>query len=114
MGLSESPRVVVLPSSGCGKAIVGNHYAIRHADPWRTALEVVAELPSLEQRTIRAIAAIVDSSAPPSIREAALFNISTLRSQTVFQTADGQFYGWEGVSDRGGAPPGDVHARVGI
>lgn len=91
---------------GYEEAIVGNHYALQHPDPWETAIQVVAELPSLEARTLRAIAAIVESSVPASIREAALFNISTLRSQTVFRTADGRFYGWEGVNDREGSCPG--------
>jgi hypothetical protein len=82
--------------------IVGNSYAIQHPDPWQTAVKVAAELPSLEQRTVRAISPIVESAAPLSIREAALSNISTLRSQTVFRTADGGFFGWEGVEDRTG------------
>jgi uncharacterized protein (DUF608 family) len=97
----------VAPSPfGQEDAIVGNHYAVRWPDPWQTAIAVARDLPALEERTVRAISAIVDSSAPPSIREAALFNISTLRSQTVFRTADGRFFGWEGVNDREGCCSG--------
>jgi uncharacterized protein (DUF608 family) len=84
-------------------AIVGNHYTEQHPDPWRTALDVLAQLPQLEQETVAAVSAIADSTVPASIREAALFNISTLRSPTLFRTADGRFYGWEGVMDRVGS-----------
>jgi hypothetical protein len=33
------------------------------------------------------------------VKEAALFNMSTLRTQTCFRTADGLFFGWEGTMD---------------
>ena len=33
------------------------------------------------------------------MKEAALFNLSTLRTETCFRTADGNFYGWEGCLD---------------
>ena len=46
---------------------------------------------------------MADADAPREVVEAALFNLSTLRSPTVFQTADGEFYGWEGVGDRTGS-----------
>lgn len=85
-----------------GDEVVRNYYSIVHPDPWRTALDALDALPSLEKSTVAAITAIVDSTAPRSIREAALFNISTLRSPTVFRTDDGRFYGWEGVMDRSG------------
>ena len=36
------------------------------------------------------------------VKEAALYNLSTLRSQTSFRTEDGRFFGWEGCNDVGG------------
>ena len=36
------------------------------------------------------------------MKEAALYNLSTLRTQTCFRTADGHFYGWEGCGDKSG------------
>ena len=42
------------------------------------------------------------SDLPEEVKEAALFNLSTLRSQTCFRTADGRFYGWEGCGDTRG------------
>ena len=83
--------------------IVGNHYSVVHPDPWQTARRFVAERTSLEERSRRAVGAIIGSNAPHSVREAALFNLSTLRSPTLFRTADGNFYGWEGVRDRQGS-----------
>ena len=43
------------------------------------------------------------STARREILEAALFNLSTLRSPTVFRIADGGYYGWEGVGDHAGS-----------
>lgn len=83
--------------------VVGNAYAAAHPDSWRTAVEVAATLPRLEVATVASVRAVVDSDAPAEIREAALFNLSTLRSPTVFQTAAGDYYGWEGVGDREGS-----------
>jgi hypothetical protein len=37
------------------------------------------------------------------IKEAALFNLSTLRTQTAFRTEDGNFFGWEGCEDHKGS-----------
>ena len=37
------------------------------------------------------------------VKEAALFNISTLRTQTCFRTSDGYFFSWEGYHDRAGS-----------
>lgn len=83
--------------------IVGNAYAIGYPDTWRTGIDVAARLDALEEATVRCVRAVVGTDAPPEIREAALFNLSTLRSSTVFQTADGAYYGWEGVGDRVGS-----------
>ncbi len=37
---------------------------------------------------------------PDVVKEASLYNVSTLRTQTCFRTEDGRFYGWEGCSDQ--------------
>ncbi len=51
---------------------------------------------------MRFVRAMVDSDLPPQVREAALYNLSTLRSQTAFQLASGQLMGWEGCGDKQG------------
>ena len=83
--------------------VVGNAYAVRHPDSWQTALDVASRLGDLEAATVRCVRAVVETDAPLELREAALFNLSTLRSPTVFQTAAGDYYGWEGVGDREGS-----------
>ena len=48
------------------------------------------------------VRALSKSDLPEEVKEAALFNLSTLRTQTCFRTADGRFYGFEGSADRAG------------
>ncbi len=83
-------------------AWVGNHYTTRFRDAWDVARQAWAAWPELERRTVAFVRAFCASDAPLPIREAALFNLSTLRSQTCFRTADGRFYGWEGCRDKEG------------
>ena len=83
--------------------VVGNAYTEKSSDAWQTAINVIKQLPSLKERTIDFISSITKSELPNSIKEAALFNLSTLRSQTFFQTADGHYFGWEGIGDRKGS-----------
>ena len=78
---------------------VGNYYATQYADAWDVVEKVVPALPQLEAETLRFVRAFCDSDLPGVVKEAALYNLSTLRSQTCFRTADGQFYGWEGSCD---------------
>ena len=84
-------------------AIVGNHYATRFADAWAAAAHAARHWPALERDTAAFVHSVAASDLPPEVREAALFNLSTLRSQTCFRTADGRFFGWEGCFDRKGS-----------
>ncbi len=88
---------------GQSPAIVGNHYCTRFADAWAAAAHAAAQWPELEADTVAFVRSVAESSLPPEVREAALSNLSTLRSQTCFRTADGRFYGWEGCFDRKGS-----------
>ena len=83
--------------------IVGNHYATRFTDAWDAAREAAHDLPALEADTLRFTRAFCASDLPPIVKEAALYNLSTLRTQTCFRTADGHFYGWEGCNDTTGS-----------
>ncbi len=85
------------------EAIVGNAYSARYPDPWQTSIQVASELVGLEEQTLASVRAVVDTDTPTEILEAALFNLSTLRSPTVFQIAEGGYYGWEGVGDDAGS-----------
>ncbi|MGH9649611.1 MAG: GH116 family glycosyl-hydrolase, partial [Terriglobales bacterium] len=87
---------------GQEKTVVGNHYCQRFADAWEVAKHVAKELPSLEART-RKFASLVESSTlPPAVLDAAMSNLSTLRSNTCFRTADGEFHAFEGCNDQRG------------
>ena len=82
---------------------VGNYYSTLYADAWAAAAEIVPRMPELERRTIAFVEALTGSSLPASVKEAALFNLSVLRSQTVFRLPSGHLMGWEGVMDRFGS-----------
>lgn len=82
--------------------IVGNYYTTRLRDAWDAAVKIARDLPDLEKETIEFARAFVESDLPEVVKEAALFNISTLRTQTCFRTEDGRFFGWEGCNDRSG------------
>ena len=90
---------------GCGTADpnrVGNHYATRFSDAWDAATQAMPRLRDLESGTIEFVGALCESGLPEAVKEAALFNLSTLRSQTSFRTEDGRFFGYEGCNDKAG------------
>lgn len=78
---------------------VGNHYCTRYTDAWDVAQREIPRLEKLEADTVAFVGDFLASDVPEVIREAALFNLSTLRTQTCFRTADGKFFGWEGCHD---------------
>ena len=88
------------------KEVVGNWYSTRYPDAWASAGLFIPQLPELERRTLAFVDAILSSSLPPVVQEAALFNLNVLRSQTVFRIADGHMLGWEGVMDHYGSCAG--------
>jgi len=92
--------------------VVGNYYATRYADAWDVAERTVLRLERLERDTIRFVAAFCDSDLPLPVKEAALFNLSTLRTQTCFRTADGRFFAWEGSARSLRLLSRLVHARL--
>ena len=42
------------------------------------------------------------STLPPAVLDAALSNLSTLRTNTAFRTADGEFHAFEGCNNQSG------------
>ncbi|GAA0579428.1 hypothetical protein HPO96_20715 [Kribbella sandramycini] len=83
--------------------VVGNHYTTLADDAWAAVCRFAAQLEGLERRTVQFVEDFLSSDLPEPVKEAALFNLSTLRTQTVFRTPDGRFFGWEGCSDREGS-----------
>lgn len=91
---------------GWSRERVGNFYTTQYADAWAVAEKTIPQLPALEQQTLQFVNALLQSNYPDDVKEAALFNLSTLRSQTVFRTDDGRMFGWEGVMDTEGSCQG--------
>jgi hypothetical protein len=60
-------------------------------------------LGELEGRTRLFLETFCASDLSPVVKEAALFNLSTLGTQTFFRTADGNPFGWEGCLDDAGS-----------
>jgi len=79
------------------KVTVGNYYSTLYNDAWDVAEKTLPILPGLEEKTLDFVNLVANSNYPAVVKEAALFNTSTLRSQTAFRTKDGNFFGWEGV-----------------
>jgi len=82
---------------------VGNYYTTQYCNAWDVITKTHAKLTTLEQETVAFVDAFISSDLPEVVKEAALFNLSTLRSQTVFRTEDGTMFGWEGTMDRVGS-----------
>jgi len=87
---------------GNDEDLIGNYYTTKYSDAWDVAEKVAPQLAELEEATVRFVQTFCQSDLPEVVKEAALFNISTLRTQTCFRTKDGRFYGWEGSSNRRG------------
>lgn len=88
------------------KEVVGNFYSQQYPDAWKAAEKIVPQIPELEKQTLSFVNAFLKSSFPEVVKEAALFNLATLRSQTVFRLPSGHLMGWEGVMDRFGSCAG--------
>lgn len=87
-------------------SVVGNYYSRTYPDSWETATGIIPSLAEYESRTLRFVNALLDAPYPDSVKEAALYNLNVLRSQTVFRIPDGHMMGWEGVMDRFGSCKG--------
>jgi uncharacterized protein (DUF608 family) len=84
------------------EGIIGNYYTTQYSDAWDVAVQVAPQLGDLQQETANFVDTFCSSSLPEVVKESALFNLSTLRSQTCFRTADGRFFGFEGTADSKG------------
>jgi len=82
---------------------IGNYYTTQYRDAWDAAISIAGSAGELEAATVDFVAAFCASPLPDVVKEAALFNVSTLRTQTVFRTPDGVMFGWEGCEDHKGS-----------
>ena len=88
---------------GNRKQHAGNWYATRYPTPEAAAKDLLDRLPELEGKTVAFVRSVLAMKAPDVVKEAGLFNLSTLRTETCFRMEDGHFFGWEGCSDRAGS-----------
>ena len=87
---------------GDAEDTIGNFYTTRWGDAWQAAEAFGPRLDGLEAETVEFVRAFAESTLPAEVKEAALFNLSTLRTQTCFRTPDGRFFGFEGSSNGSG------------
>jgi non-lysosomal glucosylceramidase len=87
---------------GQEKKVIGNHYCQRFNDAWDAATQLARELPTLEARTRKFAGVVKSCNLPSAALEAAVSNLSILRTNTAFRTADGEFHGFEGCNDKHG------------
>ena len=83
--------------------VEGNYYCKEYPDAWTAAEKIIPRIPDLERQTIGFVNAIKESTFPDAVKEAALYNLSALRSQTVFRLPDGHMMGWEGTGNNAGS-----------
>src|SRR5262249_44322849 len=90
-------------SGGPGQdPVYGNHYATKFADALDVARQTIPRLADLRARTVAFVRSVVERSAPQPLKEAALFNLTALRTHTSFRLADGTFAGFEGCNATSG------------
>jgi non-lysosomal glucosylceramidase len=85
------------------RELVGNYYTTHYSDAWDVVAKTHPRVAELEINTVNFVNAFIDTDLPDVVKEAALFNMSTLRTETCFRTSDGMFYSWEGITDNGGS-----------
>ena len=81
---------------------IGNYYCSKSRNAWECAENNLPRLGTLHAKTADFVRTFCVSDLPEVVKEAALFNVSTLRTQTCFRTPDGRFFGWEGCSTHAG------------
>ncbi|MFZ0960453.1 MAG: GH116 family glycosyl-hydrolase [Terriglobia bacterium] len=95
------------PEGVPNSTVVGNAYTTRFADAWDASRQAADQLAQLEARTRAFARAIESSTLPPAVLDAATSTLSTLRTNTCFRTADGEFHGFEGCNDHQGCCHGN-------
>ncbi len=86
----------------CGSDTIGNYYTTQYKDAWEAAVKTAGSLATLEADTVEFVRAFCETDLPDVVKEAALYNVSTLRTQTCFRTRDGRFFGFEGCGNCAG------------
>jgi uncharacterized protein (DUF608 family) len=94
------------PGTNVGKysdLIIGNYYTTKFSDSVDVLKKFIPRLENLENRSKTFVEKILDTNFPEPLLDAALSNLSTLKTQTIFQSSDGKYYGWEGIGVNAGS-----------
>ena len=83
--------------------IIGNFYATKFESALEVVDRFVTEVDELEKRTIDFVEQVINTDFPTPLLDAALSNLSTLKTQTIFQSSDGKYFGWEGIGYNAGS-----------
>jgi uncharacterized protein (DUF608 family) len=86
--------------------VIKNYYAIKFADSWAAGSYLLSELGRLEEGSGLFSASVYGSTLPEAVIDAAMSNISALRSTTCFRIEDGTFLAWEGSHEQVGSCSG--------
>jgi uncharacterized protein (DUF608 family) len=84
---------------------VGNEYTSRFADAWDAARYTAENLAWLESQTRLFHDTLFQSTLPDYVLDAVSSQMSTMRTETCFRTADGRFHAFEGCADSVGCCP---------
>jgi len=82
-----------------------NHYAERFSDSWQVAEYFLKHLPELESKSELYRELFFSSTLPSYVLEALSSQAATIRTPTCIWLEGGQFFGFEGSSDRSGCCP---------
>ena len=88
---------------------VGNYYCTQYKDAWDVVAKTAPRLKALEADTCKFVGAFCRSDLPAVAKEAALYTLTALRTQTTFRTEDGLFWGFEGCGDTSGCCHGNCN-----
>lgn len=90
----------------CSGPVWKNYYSTKFANAWAVAEYIGKNLCMLEKRSRAFQKGLFESTYPASVLDAAVSQISTLKTPTCLRLEDGTFWGWEGTCDDTGCCAG--------
>ncbi len=92
------------PSSG---TLTRNYYTTLYKDINEVTDELTTGLADLKDRTFRFSEAMITSSVPQAVLDAAISNMATLKTNLLVQSESGHIQGYDGLGDDFGRGPGN-------
>ena len=86
--------------------LIKNFYAVKFSDSWEAGVYLISNIDKLEKTSRTFADAVYNSTLPEAVIDAAMSNISALRSTTCFRIEDGTFAAWEGSHEQVGSCKG--------